>query len=377
MSRIQSAEYGVMASHPHLAEVDGHPGPRLTGHLPALDALRGIAVLLVFLFHADMPGFSGAFIGVDIFFVLSGFLITVLLLQEHQNYGKISLRHFYMRRLLRLMPALLLMLVVFVAFCYWYFPNPIDQLRHLQDAFMVLFYAANWTRAFDLHRPAILGHGWSLSIEEQFYALWPLMLILMLRLHVFRRILAIAALLFISWGWRLCLLNQGASWDRVYNGFGCRADMLLAGCLLASLWNAGYLSGWQRRFRFVALGGHWVAALALGALIVTANWQTPELYRWQYGIVAFAASIVILELVNHPQAFMGKLLCRPSLIWTGRVSYGLYLWHYPIIYFLNSGCTSLSHGQRIVIAALLTLICVSLSWYFLEQPLLRMKKSFI
>lgn len=150
-----------------------------------------------------------------------------------------------MRRVLRLMPGLMLLLIVFILFRCFYFNNLPEKLVHLQDALITFFYAANWTRAFDLNRPVILGHCWSLSIEEQFYFLWPFSTFLLLSLSNFWRSISVALLFCFSWGWRLYLLNSGATWNRLYNGLDCRADMLLAGCLLASLWNAGYLNFWE------------------------------------------------------------------------------------------------------------------------------------
>ena len=127
--------------------------PLLLQQDPALDAIRGIAVILVFLFHAGVQGFSGAFIGVDVFFVLSGFLITLLLLQEYQAKGSICIRKFYMRRVLRLMPGLVFMLALYLTVINFRYQDAGARLRQLQDAFIVLFYAANWTRAFELNRP--------------------------------------------------------------------------------------------------------------------------------------------------------------------------------------------------------------------------------
>lgn len=347
--------------------------PCLSGHVPALNAMRGIAVLLVFLFHAGVPGFSGAFIGVDIFFVLSGFLITVLLLQEYQDNGAIILKKFYMRRVLRLMPGLVLFLIVFVLFSLFYFKSPSERLTQLQDALITLFDAANWTRAFDLNRPGILGHCWSLSVEEQFYVLWPFMTLFLLRLSNCRRSISIAVLFLFPWGQRLYLLNNGASWNRLYNGLDCRADMLLAGCLLASLWNGGYLNFWEssrllRRFLI------WSSAVTLVFFSFLADWQEAALYEWQYSMIAMATTVVILELITCPRGSLGNLLNRKLLVWLGTVSYGIYLWHYPIIYFM--GGAGLGRVLFVFCAALLTVVFTSLSWYGIELPFQRLKKHF-
>jgi len=338
--------------------------PLLSGHLPALNSMRGFAVLMVFLFHAGVPGFSGGFIGVDIFFVLSGFLISVLLIQEYQVKGTIIFKNFYMRRLLRLFPALLLLLIVFLVFSFFFFKEASEKIFHLQDALITLFYASNWTRAFDMGRPVILGHCWSLSIEEQFYFLWPLVLFFLLRLSAFWRSICIGLLFFLSWGWRLFLLGQDASWSRLYNGFDCRADMLLAGCLLASLWNAGYLNFWNNNRllpRFLAF----LSGVSLIFFPFYANWKNAALYQYQYAIIALSTVVIILEIVSWEKGRLVEILNFKPLVWLGKVSYGFYLWHYPIIHFLAAS-TDLTRKFFVLYAGLLTLIFTSISWYGLE-----------
>jgi len=348
------------------------PAPRLTGQVPALNGIRGLAVLLIFLFHADVPGFTGAFIGVDIFFVISGFLITVLLLQEYERRATIHFRHFYMRRVLRLFPALFFMLSVYLLFCFGYFTDAATRIFHLQDTLLVLFYISNWTRAFDLNRPDIIGHCWSLSVEEQFYMLWPLMLLGIISLSSRRRSIFIAVMFILPWIWRIYLLSRGASWPRVYNGFDCRADMLLAGCLLASLWYAGSLSWWGES-RFPASLFAASAALALAVFGAAAEWEAPALYQWQHPIIALAAGTVILDVINRPSGALARFFSFPAMVGLGTVSYGFYLWHYPVIRFVVLNHT----GPRAVwLSAALTLFFTLFSWYLIERPALGLKKKF-
>ena len=346
---------------------------RLLHHDPSLDSLRGIAVTLVFLFHAQIPGFSGAFIGVDIFFVLSGFLITLILLQEHQVTGSINLPKFYIRRILRLIPGLVFMLVIFLIVYIVLFHDAAAQLRQLQDALLTLFYIANWTRAFDLNRPVLLSHTWSLSIEEQFYLVWPIIMRCLLPLSGFLRSLIIITLFLFSWGWRIILLYDGASWNRLYNGLDCRADMLLAGCFLASLWHAGYLDVWKRS-RFSSKVLVILACFGLAFLIGLVDWQKPQLYLWQYPLVAFATVIVILKIVSFPAGMFSRSLNQRWLVWLGKVSYGIYLWHFPILGLLRE--IGFAVNFRPLIAALLTLTFATLSWYGIERPFLRLKHKF-
>ena len=347
--------------------------PLLLQQDPALDAIRGIAVILVFLFHAGVQGFSGAFIGVDVFFVLSGFLITLLLLQEYQAKGSICIRKFYMRRVLRLMPGLVVMLIVFLAFVYLRFDDQAVRQRQTRDALLALLYVANWVRAFDINPINMLGQTWSLASEEQFYLLWPLLMRLLLPLSSLVRSITIASLFLLSWGWRLVLLSEGASWNRLYNGLDCRVDMLLAGCLLASLWHAGYLDFWGRS-RLLSMLSVAGAALGLAIMSTSVDWQKPPLYIWQYALVALATSIVILEIVASPGGLFTRILNRRWLVWPGKVSYGIYLWHFPVIALL--GCMGLNLIQLALSAASLTLLFAALSWYGVERPFLRLKKRF-
>nr|WP_320115707.1 acyltransferase [uncultured Desulfuromonas sp.] len=343
---------------------------QLHGTVAGLNGLRGIAVVLVFLFHTGVPGFSGAFIGVDIFFVLSGFLISVLLLQEYQAGGRIDFKTFYVRRVLRLLPALLFMLGVYLLLFIMASPDAATKIRHLQDAFLALFYASNWTRAFELGRPYTLGHCWSLSIEEQFYTLWPLVLLFLLRRGTAMRISGVVGLVALSWGWRLWLLDHGASWDRLYNGFGCRADMLLIGCLLACLWNAGMLNPWRRSVFFAPLLTA-LSFLFLAALAYKANWQSADLYLWQYTFVALAAAVIILDVLVRPNALAARILSQPSLVFLGVLSYAVYLWHYPVLHY----CTLQGiHGTAgTILTAAVTLGFALLSRYLVEKPALRLR----
>ena len=151
------------------------------GYVPALDGIRGIAIICVMIMHSGFKLFKGGFIGVDIFFVLSGFLITYLLVREYDRHDEqVNLKAFYARRALRLGPALILMLIGNSLWGIFFF-TPAESMSNLEDALIALFYMANWARAFEIHAPRFLGHTWSLSIEEQFYILWPMIFLLLMR----------------------------------------------------------------------------------------------------------------------------------------------------------------------------------------------------
>ena len=202
---------------------------------PALDGLRGLAVLAVMLFHAQVPQVKGGFAGVDVFFVLSGFLITTQLLHELQSVGRIHWGRFFMRRLVRLQPALLVLLLVYtLGWVFGWIPGPGSTL--IRDVVTVLLAMTHWARALDWHPPDYLGHTWSLGIEEQFYLMWALLLATMggyasRGWSVLTMALAgaLASML-----WMLWLHTTGAGPVRLYNGLDTRAMALLSGCALAS-----------------------------------------------------------------------------------------------------------------------------------------------
>src|SRR5690606_29978886 len=203
---------------------------------PALDGLRGIAIMMVMIFHATPQMLIGGFIGVDIFFVLSGFLITTLLIREQDFNQRVNLGRFYFRRLLRLAPALLFLLAVFSCASLYFLVHEVRQ-KFIVDTGITFLYLSNWARAFGLHPPDYLGHTWSLAIEEQFYLLWPLLLMLMMKCARRRTVwlLLTFGLVGCALAWRIYLSINDATAMRLYNGLDTRADALMIGCALAIL----------------------------------------------------------------------------------------------------------------------------------------------
>lgn len=337
------------------------------GYRPSLDGLRAFAVLAVMSWHYVLPGVKGGFLGVDLFFVLSGFLITKLLLEEWEGTGRIHLGHFYLRRVLRLFPALLLVLVA-----TWPFVERVW-------TWASLLYVTNWgILAGKLNSSAIM-QLWSLSVEEQFYLLWPPLLWLLLRQRVPRRaivalvlVLAAASAVFKIVGWR-----SVDDWSRFYFGSDGRADQLLIGCLTAMLvswtrWPAQ--SGFRVLVRVLM-----VPALAwLGWLLVNSAiyW---ELYYHRGGmtLVALAAAVVILQCMVAPVPGVRDFLAWRPMVAIGRMSYGLYLWHSPVGWLTDARhydwVPVLSRPVQFVARVALTFLIAWLSHRFLETPLLRLK----
>ena len=344
--------------------------------MPALDGIRGLAVAGVMLSHAaaGAPHLQGGAVGVDAFFVLSGFLITSILVREYDdNAGRISMRRFYARRVLRLGPALIALLLTILAGS-WLFLDRAGARDNTIDVLITLFYATNWARAFQLHAPNLLGHTWSLSIEEQFYILWPMVLLLLLRrvrsrLHV---VYLLGAAALGSWGLRAWMAWHGATVWRLYDGLDTRADSLLVGCALGVFLASGLLQEEDRP----ALA-KWLKRLAPVSVAVFAwitwsvTWKSPSLYYWLMAVVEVLVVLMILQIYTSERSPTATLLSLRPLVWTGSISYGLYLWHFPIYAVLRAT----GRGPRGMVAGtILTFAIAALSYYALERPILRLKQ---
>ena len=347
---------------------------RNPGHVPALDGLRGVAIISVILIHSHIPWFQGGFIGVDIFFVLSGFLITYLLVLEYdRNGGRISLSRFYARRVLRLAPALIVMLaVLWAASVLFMEPGPAWGTR--RDIVITLLYAANWARAFDVHL-TYLGHAWSLSVEEQFYIIWPLTLLYLLRrrwsrwrsAQVILAAAGVAAML------RIVMALSGAGINRLFNGLDTRADSLLVGCALGVVLGSDLLD--ERMKRRLSHVLRYVPYAALGAFLVfgyTARWKDIHTYYWVLVVVELLTALMILRVFLGEKSWAERILANRALVQVGAISYGIYLWHFPIF------ATMRFHGMPwpvvLMAGTLATVVIASASWFGVERPALRMKR---
>ena len=343
----------------------------LAKHVPELDGLRGIAITSVIVHHQLAPiSLTGGFLGVDLFFVLSGFLITSLLLAEFSEANKISLRNFYMRRLLRLGPALTLYLVASLLLAFQ--TQSLSAIRQLKLIAIAVFYLTNWRMAFGwdsaLDPTAIT---WSLSIEEQFYLVWPLLLTLCLALKLGRRFIA-GGLTLVILGivvHRFALLEGGADLTRLYYGSDTRADALLVGCIFGVLKSKKI----QLRNKFWLNTAALVSALALGFLIVTSHFGDLFLYRGGFTAIAVLSGVLIYTAANTPPRALSIALKFPPLVWLGHISYGLYLWHWLVVREVSLD----SLGRWETTAKLgLSLGIAATSFYFFEKPINRLKTRF-
>jgi len=347
------------------------------GYSPEFDALRGYAILLVTAFHAAPKDgwLIGGYLGVDLFFVLSGFLITALLFKEIQTNGRINYKKFYIRRALRLAPALSLMLFVFVLLSVLFLERA-QFVKNIEGSIYAFFYIANWTRAFGMWQPDWVGHTWSLAIEEQFYIAWPLIILACSKLRLpAEKLLALCfGLALTACAWRAYLTLQDAHWMRVYNGLDTRADSLLLGATLGM----GVYYPHFRTMLYVLRPAITVAAslgiILLGIFTYKIPYESKQLYLYVFTLVEIITCIFILDVLLPGRTPLKFFLRLKPVIWLGTVSYGFYLWHYPIFRVMRH--FECSVGQILVWGTAMALVATTLSYYLLEKPILRLKDKF-
>jgi peptidoglycan/LPS O-acetylase OafA/YrhL len=354
--------------------------------LPGLDGLRAIAVIGVLLYHAGVGFAPGGFLGVDLFFVISGFLITSLLLSEARVAGRLSLRRFYLRRARRLLPALVVMLAVVAVFMAIFAAADLGQARG--DIAAALGYVSNWW--YVLHhrsyfiaagRPSPFQHLWSLAVEEQFYLIWPAVLVALVATRARLRWVtgvALAGALGSALWMRVLAVRGNVPFDtdssRLYFGTDTHASALLLGAAaaavmagLATRLNRGIPVGVRAAWDIVGVA----ALLALCWSMHAFDYYRPGLYRG--GFLAFAAvGVVVVVTASAPGGWLGRALDVQPMRWIGERSYGLYLWHWPVFVYTRPGLDWSLHGPaalaaRLAIVALLT----ELSYRFVEVPLRR------
>ena len=346
---------------------------------PALDGVRALAVVAVLMFHGGVAALGGGFLGVDAFFVLSGFLITSLLLGEHHRFGRVDLPAFWGRRARRLLPALLLLLVTVVVVSRGVLsPEELPALR--ADAVAAIAYVANW-RMMDRGGgyfaetavPSPLQHTWSLGIEEQFYLLWPLLVVALLALIRRRRLrvlLLVCGAGAAASAFTAARLHTPADVDRAYYGTDSRALALLAGAALAVAL-AGRPAGEEARpVTRRILGSFAVAGAGVtGLLWVNADGTDPWLYPGGLIAAALAVVAVLAHAVVSPRSPTARLLAVPPLVNLGRISYGVYLWHWPLFQWLNAERTGVTGWQLLGVRVAATVAVAGGSYLLLEKPL--------
>jgi peptidoglycan/LPS O-acetylase OafA/YrhL len=353
-----------------------HALPFRLGHRPSLDGLRGLAVLSVVAAHLHM--IPGGVVGVDMLLVLSGFLITVLLVEEWDKKGEISLGAFYRKRFLRVLPPLVAMLVLgsIVGVLIGYNTSAIA----IKESLLTLGFISNWHTIHHTNMPTF-GHTWTLSLEVQFYLIWPVALAFMLRAGVRRSYIlttviggiVLSAALRIGWFTALRAHHRELSM-RLFMGLDTRADTLLFGCL-AGLVVAWRLHPWSMRFQqsLTALG--WVSVGLMTYMIARCH---HEQYVYYYGLsfalAAACATLLVWWIVAPPRSLIW-LLERRAIVSLGRVSYAFYLFHMPLVQFFQPLHKHWGSAITSSIVIALSMAFAVLSYYFIERPVLSLRHT--
>ena len=354
--------------------------------MPGLDGLRGIAVIAVVIYHADISQLMGGFLGVDVFFVLSGFLITSLLLNEIARTNKLDRANFYIRRIRRLFPALFLVLLFAVMISGLFVFDAAFHVR--RDLPWALTFVLNWSYLFfdqsyfvNISRPPLLQHLWSLSVEEQFYVIWPLALLGLAKLRIGKlttrtKVFVVSAGLAVASTWWMSHLSNANGYpipndpSRVYFGTDTHAMGLLIGAATAALWNYEKLNLRITPDRAAAM--NLMGLMSLGGLLYF-FFGVGELTSWLYrgGFLTLSVVTAVLIVVAvHPGLKFGTYLGNPFLKWFGDRSYGIYLWHWPIFVLLRSGVdVTWSEPITLLVKFGLVLVISDLSYRFVELPI--------
>jgi peptidoglycan/LPS O-acetylase OafA/YrhL len=360
-------------------------------YLPALDGMRACAVLAVMMFHGGIPHMDGGFMGVDAFFVLSGFLITSLLLGEWRQALTIKLGAFWARRARRLLPALLLMLLFVAFFASVIVPKGTYGALRL-DALATLLYVSNWhfilvnSNYFnETSASSPLLHTWSLAVEEQFYVIWPLVVLAVMRFtRSLRALFALCCAAAIASAlWMHHVYGGGVDTNRAYLGTDTRAQCLFIGCALA----VGLVIVTERRHEVgrLARGELWrpesstgkMLCGVLGALgaagavtlwVLTTSTSTFP-YSGGFFLIGLSVASVILAAIGAPRSIVPRMLSWSPVRYVGRISYGLYIWHWPIFIWLDHARTGLYGYELFAVRVAVTFAVSVVSFHLVERPI--------
>lgn len=348
-------------------------------YMPGLDGLRALSVLAVIAYHLHVSWAPGGLLGVGIFFTLSGYLITDQLIAQWQHTKRIDFVDFWIRRIRRLMPAMFFMLAVVGA---WLLLFDRTRLAALEGDFLsVAFYFNNWWLIFhevsyfeSFGPPSPIGHLWSIAIEEQFYFLWPILLMILLSFTNRRGKLIMYILLgaTASTVAMFMIYVPGTDPSRVYYGTDTRAFALLIGAALAVAWPSRKLSthvSKKSRLLLDYIGG----AGLLGIIWMFGSTNEYDSYLYNGGLALFSIlSAVVTAVLAHPASLIAKIMGIKPLRWIGIRSYSLYLWHFPVTILTSpAGQADDFHASRAILQVALSLLLAALSWKFIEEPIRR------
>lgn len=345
------------------------------GYLPGLDGIRALSVLAVIAYHLEYTWATGGYLGVEVFFVLSGFLITRLLLDEEWRTGAISRPNFWLRRARRLLPAVIVLIVGVWSWALVVLPEG-EAAQFRGDAFASLFYVQNWHAIIadqpyfeSFGRPSPLRHLWSLAIEEQFYLVWPLFLPLALRRLGRRRTVGLIVVATLASAWLMSATADIAAPERAYYGTDTRAFGILVGAALAFAWSPE-----RSRTDVAPAARRVIDGIGLAALLALV-WQfagRSEFDPWTYPqgfLWVDVCTVVLLIAATHPASSAHRVIGSKLLAAIGRRSYSLYLWHWPVIVFTRPDLDWGLQGTTALLARFALIAGLSeLSYRFVEQP---------
>ena len=368
--------FSPLFHHPKTQRWAYTPASRL-GYVPGLDGVRALAVLAVLVYHAEAAWLPGGFLGVEIFFVVSGYLITSLLLSEYRADHTVDLKKFWQRRARRLLPALFVLIFAVLVYAVTFLPDEVTGLR--ADALSAFTYSTNWYLILaqesyfeTVGRPSLLRHLWSLAVEEQFYLLWPLLFTsLLVRLKAQHAMLVLMAGAGTSALWMGTLFQPDTDPSRVYYGTDTRAAGIFLGAALAFVWTPGVTTASRTRVRCWLL--ETTAWIALGTLVVMClrvNEFAPFLYYGGMLLVAVATTLMIAAVV-HPQSPLFRPLMSNSVLrWIGVRSYSLYLWHWPVCMVTRPQVDVTIDGAVLFALRMgVTFVLAELSYRLVETPI--------
>lgn len=329
-------------------------------------------MLQVIFFHGGFDRFPGGFLGVDVFFVLSGFLISTLLLEEWARRGAISLKGFYIRRVRRLLPGLLVLLVV-AGVLDTLFADLRGSKPYLVGAVGGLFYINNWIMVWDGSALRLLSPTWTLAVEEQFYLIWPLAVLLMLRRRITPRVLlaVCSTVIALSLAYMAWVSRTDPTYNLYMSSFP-RAGELALGAAFAILWREGWM---PRAVRWHVTG---IATLGLlvflgfNAHVKSSTW----LYTW--GVLFWAAAcaaVLLVHTLERPGSLVGRVFQLRFMRYTGKISYGIYLYNLPVAFLLTPERIGLSAWPTLGIRVVVTYAAAALSWHLIEERFVRRRRT--
>ncbi len=373
---------------PPASDAPASDGPRSDpprfrlGNRPPLTGIRAPLILAVLVYHSNFRTLPGAWVTLQVFFVLSGFLITAMLASEGRRNGRISLARFYSRRAARLLPPLALVIVLMAV--YAAFVSVADASQRLWgDSAAAIFYYADYRQALgDAPFFGYLAQTWSLSVEEQFYVIWSVLMVLAIATN--RRRLAYwfaVAGIVASTADRLWIVFSAPRFDhavftRVYYAFDTRADAIFLGCLLGLLANDGYFSAWRPWASRLLSAGAVCSAAFLVWILFSAPLFHENLVVWWLPATTLASAVIILSLIISPLSIGARFIGLAPFVFVGDLSYMLYIVHFPVYLALQPGAdgTHLPYLPTEILRLGVIFAIAVASWYLMEQPLMRWRR---